>query len=291
MPQIDWSSVQSFTAVAEHGSLSAAARALDSSQPTLSRHISALEAQIGARLFERSRGGMDLTQAGLDLMEHATQMADAAARFSVVSEGQSVDLGGTVRITASQIVATYLLPNVLAKLRQAHPEITIELVASDTSENLLRREADIALRMYRPKQLDVISKHIGDLDIGAYASHDYIVRRGMPGEIEDYHNHDVIGYDRSPLIIDGMRAAGLKVTPAFFAFRCDDQVVCWQMVLAGYGIGFGQFGMGDADPRVQRLTGDEPVASLPIWLTAHSELRTNAKVRRVFDWLAQHILA
>lgn len=291
MPQIDWSSVQSFTAVAEHGSLSAAARALDSSQPTLSRHISALEAQIGARLFERSRGGMDLTQAGLDLMEHATQMADAAARFSVVSEGQSVDLGGTVRITASQIVATYLLPNVLAKLRQAHPEITIELVASDTSENLLRREADIALRMYRPKQLDVISKHIGDLDIGAYASHDYIVRRGMPGEIEDYHNHDVIGYDRSPLIIDGMQAAGLEVTPAFFAFRCDDQVVCWQMVLAGCGIGFGQFGMGDADSRVQRLTGDEPVASLPIWLTAHSELRTNAKVRRVFDWLAQHILA
>lgn len=291
MPQIDWSSVQSFTAVAEHGSLSAAARALDSSQPTLSRHISALEAQIGARLFERSRGGMDLTQAGLDLMEHAIQMADAAARFSVVSEGQSVDLGGTVRITASQIVATYLLPNVLAKLRQAHPEITIELVASDTSENLLRREADIALRMYRPKQLDVISKHIGDLDIGAYASHDYIMRRGMPGEIEDYHNHDVIGYDRSPLIIDGMRAAGLEVTPAFFAFRCDDQVVCWQMVLAGCGIGFGQFGMGDADSRVQRLTGDEPVASLPIWLTAHSELRTNAKVRRVFDWLAQHILA
>lgn len=291
MPQIDWSSVQSFTAVAEHGSLSAAARALDSSQPTLSRHISALEAQIGARLFERSRGGMDLTQAGLDLMEHATQMADAAARFSVVSEGQSVDLGGTVRITASQIVATYLLPNVLAKLRQAHPEITVELVASDTSENLLRREADIALRMYRPKQLDVISKHIGDLDIGAYASHGYIARRGMPGEIEDYHNHDVIGYDRSPLIIDGMRAAGLEVTPAFFAFRCDDQVVCWQMVLAGCGIGFGQFGMGDADPRVQRLTGDEPVASLPIWLTAHSELRTNAKVRRVYDWLAQHILA
>ena len=288
--QLDWSYVQSFAAVAEHGSLSAAARALNSSQPTLSRHISALESTIGTRLFERSRSGMDLTSAGLDLMQHAAQMADAAARFSVVSDGQSVDPAGTVRITASQIVATYMLPEVLTKLRQAHPQITIEVVASDTTENLLRREADIALRMYRPTQLDVISKHIGDLHIAAYAAHGYIARRGLPSGIDDFHAHDVIGYDRSPLIIDGMRAAGLEVTPAFFAFRCDDQVVCWQMVLAGCGIGFGQFGMGDTDPRVRRVSGDHPVASLPVWLTAHPELRTHARVRRVFDWLAQHLM-
>lgn len=291
MTQLDWSYVQSFTAVSEHGSLSAAARALNSSQPTLSRHIAALEHSVGARLFERSRGGMTLTQTGLDLKDHATQMADAAARFAIASEGQDIGSGGTVRITASQIVATYLLPKVLTKLRQAHPEITIEVVASDTSENLLRREADIALRMYRPTQLDVISKHIANLDIGAYAAHDYVARRGIPDGIGDFRDHDVIGYDRSSLIIDGMRAAGLEVTPAFFAFRCDDQVVCWQMVLAGCGIGFGQFGIGDADPRVLRVSGEAPVASLPVWLTAHSELRTTARVRRVFDWLAHHIMA
>lgn len=291
MTPLDWSFVQSFAAVAEHGSLSAAARALKSSQPTLSRHIAALEHTIGARLFDRSRGGMALTTAGLDLMEHAAQMADAAARFSIVSEGQGGAPGGTVRITASQIVATFVLPRLLAELRQSHPEITIEVVASDTTENLLRREADIALRMYRPTQLDVISRHVADLHIGAYAAHDYIARRGAPDGIKDFIHHDVIGYDRSPLIIDGMRAAGLDVTPAFFAFRCDDQVVCWQMVVAGCGIGFGQFGLGDAEPRVQRVSGDDPVATLPVWLTAHPELRTNARVRRVYDWLAQSLAA
>ena len=236
---LDWSYVQSFTAVAEHGSLSAAARMLNSSQPTLSRHISALENRIGTRLFERSRSGMELTQAGLDLMEHAAHMADAAARLSIAGEGQAVETGGTVRITASQIVASYLLPPVLARLRQAHPEIQIEVVASDTSENLLRREADIALRMYRPTQLDVITKHIADLQIGAYAAHDYIARRGLPDGLEHILDHDLIGYDRNPQIIDGMRAAGFDVSPEDFAFRCDDQVVCWQMVLAGCGVGVG----------------------------------------------------
>lgn len=290
MPPLDWSFVQSFAAVAEHGSLSAAARAQGSSQPTLSRHIASLEEALGSRLFDRGRGGMALTQAGRDLVEHATQMADAAARFAVARDGRNFDLSGTVRITASQIVATYLLPPVLAGLRQAYPDIAVEVVASDTTENLLRREADIALRMYRPTQLDVISKHIGDTAVGAYAAHSYVARRGAPATIQDFMDHDLIGYDRSTLIIDGMRAAGLKVTPADFAFRCDDQVVCWNMTLAGCGVGFGQFSMGDADARVQRVSGDAPVASLPIWLTAHSELRTSARVRRVYDWLGAHMI-
>lgn len=291
MTQLDWSYMQSFAAVVEHGSLSAAARGLRTSQPTLSRHIAALEAKIGSRLFERGRGGMILTDAGMKLASHARHMAEAAARFSVIGEGQNTELAGTVRITASQIVASFLLPSVLARLRRAHPEISIEVVASDTTDNLLRREADIALRMYRPTQLDVVTRHIGDLKIGAYAASDYIARRGTPDGIDDFKAHDVIGYDRSPLIIDGMRAVGLNVTRDFFAFRCDDQVVCWQMVLAGFGIGFGQFSMGDADPRVVRISGDAPVALLPIWLTAHPDLRTNARVRCVFDWLAQEVLA
>ncbi|WP_299623881.1 LysR family transcriptional regulator [uncultured Tateyamaria sp.] len=290
MPSLDWSFVQSFAAVAEHGSLSAAARALGSSQPTLSRHIANLEEVIGTRLFDRGRGGMALTQAGHDLVAHATQMADAAARFELSRDGHDVDVHGTVRITASQIVACYLLPQVLPALRQAHPGIAIEVVASDLSENLLRREADIALRMYRPTQLDVISKHIGDTAIGAYAAHDYIARRGMPETVQDFAGHDLIGYDRSTLIIDGMRAAGLDVTRDSFAFRCDDQVVCWNMTLAGCGIGFGQFLMGDPDPRVKRVSGNAPVASLPIWLTAHAELRSSARVRRVYDWLAENLI-
>ncbi|WP_299373362.1 LysR family transcriptional regulator [uncultured Tateyamaria sp.] len=280
----DWSQIQSFVAVAENGSLSAAARARQSSQPTLSRHIAQLETTLGARLFDRSRGGMALTRAGTELLEHAGQMADAAARMSML--GTATNLGGTVRVTASQVVATFTLPPILAALRQAHPDISVELVASDSTENLLRREADIAVRMYRPTQNDVIARHVGDLPIGAYASHAYIARRGIPDTVEAFRSHDIIGYDCSTLIIEGMAKVGVHVTPDFFAFRCDDQVVSWQMVRAGCGIGFGQVPVGDNDPDVARILRDTPIASLPIWLTAHPELRSTPRIRRVYDWLA-----
>ncbi|MEL6619408.1 MAG: LysR family transcriptional regulator [Pseudomonadota bacterium] len=289
MPSHDWSHIQSFVAVAEHGSLSAAARALNSSQPTLSRHIAQLEDGMGTRLFDRQRSGMHLTRAGTDLMEHAAAMANAAGRFSVVAEGQDETLAGTVRITASRVVATFVLPDVLRDLRATHPDIAIELVSSDTTDNLLRREADIALRMYRPTQEDVITRHVCDVPLGAYAARTYVAQHGEPQVIDDLHRHRIIGYDRSTLIIDGLRAAGLEVTRDFFGIRCDDQVACWQMVVAGCGIGFFQTSVGDAEPRVQRVARDAPVGRLPMWLTAHPDLRTNPRVRRIFDALADRL--
>jgi DNA-binding transcriptional LysR family regulator len=285
MPDLDWSQLQSFIAVAEHGSLSGAARARKSSQPTLSRHIAQLEQNIGARLFERSSSGVILTAKGSDLMAHASQMADAAAQLTLLTEGGSQTFAGTVRITASQIVATYLLPRVLTELHRIAPEIEIEVVASDDTENLLRREADIALRMYRPTQDDVIAQHLGDLTMGAYAAQSYIEHKGMPGELEDVVHHDVIGYDRSTLIIDGLRAFGLDVARSFFKFRSDDQVVCWQMVRSGFGIGFNQIAIGDADPAVRRVFKDTVVGQLPIWLTAHPEVRSIPRIRKVYDHL------
>ncbi|MEO0503071.1 MAG: LysR family transcriptional regulator [Pseudomonadota bacterium] len=280
----DWSQIQSFAAVAAHGSLSAAARSMGSSQPTLSRHIAQLETELGTRLFDRGRAGMALTMAGADLLGHAETMADAAARFGPSAPTSSLD--GTVRITASRVVAHFTLPAIIADLRTAHPEIDIEVAASDSSENLLRREADIALRMYRPTQDDVITRHVADLELGAYASHSYIARRGLPQRLQDIPQHDLIGYDRSTLIIDGFRARGLMLERTAFGVRCDDQAACWQLVLAGCGIGFTQCIVGDTDPRVQRLFGDEPVETLPVWLTAHPDLRRVPRVRVVYDALA-----
>ncbi|WP_299729890.1 LysR family transcriptional regulator [uncultured Tateyamaria sp.] len=287
----DWTQMQSFAAVAEHGSLSAAARALGSSQPTLSRHIALLESDLGTRLFDRSRGGMALTAKGKDLVAHAGQMADAAARFAMTATGRGSDLAGTVRITASQVVATYVLPAQLKSLRDTYPEIAIEVVASDSTDNLLRREADIALRMYRPTQQDVIAQHVADVPVAAYAAHAYIAQHGQPDSLADIRNHVLIGYDRSTLLIDGFARAGFEVTRDSFALRCDDQVACWEMVVAGCGIGFGQMSVGDADPRVVRVSGDNAVATLPMWLTAHGEVRTSPRVRRVYDWLARSLRA
>jgi DNA-binding transcriptional LysR family regulator len=291
MTQLDWALLQSFAAVGEHGSLSAAARATGTSQPTMSRHVSDLEARIGARLFERTSTGIELTPAGARLMAHAREMSSAAERLSLTAAGQDDRLAGSVRITASNIVATFVLPDILTALRIAEPDIGIELVSSDRSENLLRREADIAVRMYRPEQPDVIAKKLGDLPIGMFAARSYIDRRGMPQTIEDILSHDVVGYDRSTLVIDGFARGGLKVDREFFAFRSDDQVVCWQMVVAGYGIGFNQVSIGEADPRVVRIPLAGELGSLPVWLVAHAELKATPRIRRVYDFLAEQLTA
>jgi DNA-binding transcriptional LysR family regulator len=286
---IDWSYLQSFVAVAEHGSLSAAAEAQGGSQPTLSRHIAHLEQMVGTRLFDRTKAGMSLTETGAEMLVHAREMANAAARLSMRGQSHDQEIAGTVRVTASQIVATYLLPDLLAQLHEAHPQIEVEVVASDTTNNLLRREADIAIRMYRPTQEDVISQHLGDLELGAFAAHSYIARKGEPRGAQDLLHHDVIGYDRSTLIIDGLRAFGLNVTRDFFKFRSDDQVVCWQMVRAGFGIGFNQVHIGAADPGLSRLFTNEVIGQMPVWLTAHPEVRQTPRIRKVYDHLRDHL--
>jgi len=285
-PPLDWTYLQTFFAVAEHGTLSAAARALGGSQPTMGRHISTLEHAFDVRLFERSASGLNLTETGIELLEHGAGMAAAAERFALIASGRSENIAGTVRITASDIVATFILPDILSALRQAEPEIDIELVATDRTENLLRREADIAVRMYRPTQNDVIARKVGDLAIGMYAAHCYLGRRGRPSSVADLKNHDVVGYDRSDLIIRAFAAGGMKIDRNFFAFRSDNQVVVWKMVIAGFGVGFNQRCIGDVDTRVERLELGREVAALPIWLTAHEELKTNRRVRRVYDFLA-----
>jgi len=285
----DWGHLQSLVAVAEYGSLSKAARILGSSQPTMGRHINVLESQLGVNLFERTATGLELTDTGSVLLEHARQMSEAAHSLSLSAEGRSESIAGTIRITASNIVATYILPEILTLFHQEEPDIEIELVASDQEENLLQREADIALRMFRPTQTGVFTKKIGELPLGLYAAHSYIKRRGIPHSLDDIQNHDLIGYDRSELIIQGFRASGLDVDRHSFAFRSDNQVAAWRMVVTGFGIGFNQTAIGDAEPLVTRLHMNTPLPTLPMWLTAHSELKTSPRVRRVFDFLAEHL--
>lgn len=282
---LPWHLLQSFAAINAAGSLSGAAQSMNSSQPTLSRHLSQLETVLGQRLFFRTPSGLTLTPEGAAVQAHVDKMAQAAAELSF-SDPRAHQISGTVRLTASQIAATYLLPPMLATLHSAHPALQIELIASDQTDNLLRREADLAVRMYRPTQNDLIAKKVAELPIGLYAARAYIEAHGMPETPEELLRHKVIGYDRSTLIIDGMRQVGLKVERSFFVFRSDDQVVCWRMAQAGVGIGFAQRITGDADPDMVRVWPDMDVARLPVWLTAHQELRMSPRVRICFDHLS-----
>lgn len=282
---LPWQLLQSLAAIAEQGSLSAAARHMGVSQPTLSRHLSALEEKFGTRLFLRTSEGLQMTPQGEVLYSDVRQMADTAGRIRNRGAARSDDISGTVRISASQIIATHVLPDMLTSLRRAAPQVDIEVVASDTTQNLLRREADIAIRMYRPNQPDLFIRKVAEMKLGIFAHRAYL--EGKPDiTVENFMSFDVIGYDRSTLIIDGMKQFGILVKREDFAFRSDDQVVCWSMVRAGYGIGMMQTNVAEHDPNLVRIAQEFDIGSLPVWLAAHKELKSSPRFRLAFDHLA-----
>jgi DNA-binding transcriptional LysR family regulator len=285
----DWRLVRSFLAALEAGTLLGAARKLNSSQPTLGRHISELESQLGLVLFERTGRGLIATASALQLADSARAMETAALQLAQRVSGAQKEIGGTVRITASQPVACYLMPPILAAMRRDLPGIQVELEASNTVSNLLRREADIALRMVRPTQTSLIAKKIGLVPVGAYASLDYLAKRGVPRVPKDLLNHELIGYDKGEDILRGFRSFGQAVSREAFALRSDDLLVQWQAVRAGLGIGFLADYTVRFDPTVQRLLPALVLPDLPMWLTVHREIRTNVRIRAVYDFLAKNL--
>jgi DNA-binding transcriptional LysR family regulator len=288
----DWSLVRSFLAALDQGSLLGAARLLNMSQPTLGRHIAELERQLGVLLFERTGRGLVATATALQLAQAARSMEAGALQLSRTLSGAQSQSAGTVRITASVPVAVQLLPPVLAAMRQALPDLQIELVSSNQVSNLLRREADIAVRMVRPEQNSLIARKIGEVRLGAYASRGYLESRAPLRKASDLLQHELIGGDADPAILQGFAAMGFPVTRSAFALRSDDFIVQWQAVRAGLGIGFCADYMvrGEADV-LEVLAGQLKIPSLPMWLAVHREIRTNARIRRVFDYLANALPA
>lgn len=289
MNNIDWTLLRSFLAVVETGSLSAAATRTATTQPTLSRHVRELETALGVTLFTRSVRGLEPTEAALGLVDDARAMGTAAEALALKAKGRSQQLTGTVRITASVVVANLLLPPVLVALREAEPHIQIEIVASDVSQNLLRRDADIALRMFDPTQNALIARKLGDTPLGLFGAKSYIARRGKPETLPSLLDHDVIGFDRSDLILKGYAFHGFPVTREQFPVRCDDQMVCWHLLLAGAGLGFAQTLLAGRRPELEQIDIGMAIPPLPVWLVMHEEVRTNARIRRVADFLTASI--
>jgi DNA-binding transcriptional LysR family regulator len=286
MDTLDWSLVRSFLAVVEAGSLSAAAKRIGATQPTLSRHIRELETALGVILFTRSAQGLDPTRAALGLVEDARAMGAAAEALNLKAHGRSQHLTGPVRITASVIVANLILPPAIAALRAAEPSVEIEIVASDANQNLLRRDADIAIRMVEPTQNALIARKLGDSPMGLFAAQTYLDRRGPVSGKADLLHHDLIGLDRSDLLIKSYSAYGLPVTREDFALRCDDFMVGWNLLLAGAGIGLAQTLLARRWPELVTVSPDIELPSLPVWLVMTEEVRSNARVRRVADFIA-----
>ncbi|MHB1676974.1 MAG: LysR family transcriptional regulator [Sulfuriferula sp.] len=284
---VDWNLLRVFLAVVDAGSLTGATRLLSTSQPTLSRQIAELESMLGVVLFERVARGVRLTIAGKTLLPPARQMETAAQLLSLTALGQTQQISGTVRLTASEMFSAFVLPKILAPLRQTQPQIQIELVASNRLENLLERQADIAIRHTRPKQGGLVAKRVGDVCIGAFAHTDYLIRVEGKVELSRAAEYDWIGMDSSDILLRGFRKAGLAVERDFFAFRCDNQIVGWQAALAGVGIGFAPVAIAKRWPEMQRVLLEVPIPKMPVWLTAHRELRSSTRIGLVFDALAE----
>lgn len=286
MDEIDWNLVRSFAAVGESGSLSAAARRLASSQPTVGRHIGELEKALGVTLFLRGRRGFELTEAGAALLARAQAAASAIAALSVQAVGRQEQLAGSVRIAASDVMSAFVLPEMLARLAVDEPGIQVELVASDHVENLLRRDADIAVRMVRPAQQELLARKIGDIPLRACASRAYLERKGRPRRIDDLTGHDLVGFDRDDQMLKGFEALGLPLQRTAFRFRTDSQIVYWRAVRAGNGVGMAQAQLIAREPDIEALLPELQLPVLPVWIAMHRDVQSSPRIRRVADFLA-----
>lgn len=287
--RLDWTLLRSFLAVIDAGSLLGAARRLGTYQPTLSRQIAELESQLGVPLFERTGRGLSPTEAARAIVDAARQMAQAAGAVESSLRRTADADTGSVRISASAAMAFHLLPPCLAQMRLRHPGIEIDLVASNAVSNLLRREADIALRMVRPTQGTLIGRRIGELPMGAFASRAYLDRRGRPKRLADLVRHDLVGMDADDAIIRGLQAAGIALTRDNFSVRCDDHLVYNRLVEEGAGIGMMPLFVGNRLQGLERVLPRVTGPTLPLWLLVHRELKGNPVIRSAYDLLAGEI--
>ena len=287
--KFDWNKARAFLVTAEEGSLSAAARALSMAQPTLGRQVSGLEQELGIVLFERVGRGLRLTTSGVELLKHVRDMGDAAGRVSMNALGQSQALEGTICISASETYAAVLLPPIIAKLRILEPGIHVEIVAANHASDLRRREADIAIRNFRPTEPDLIAKKVGDADAVLYATPGYIDRIGNPTTPEELRHAHFVNLDHGGMMMKGLNGLGLSLTEENFPLLTESYLVMWELVRQGAAIGILDAYIGDSDPNVKRVLPDLEPLIFPIWLVSHSELNTSRRIRRVFDFLAEEL--
>ncbi|WP_374575305.1 LysR family transcriptional regulator [Phenylobacterium sp.] len=286
----DWDLFQSLHAVLQAGSLSAAARGRGLTQPTLGRHIEALEQQLGAPLFIRSPRGLQPTELALSLRPHLEEMAAAAGAAQRDASGAADPAVGCVRLTASNVVGAEILPPILTSFRRDHPRIDIEMVLSDRNEDLSRRDADIAVRMARPTQQSLVARKIGVLGLGFYATPEYVERYGAPTDIEALRAHTVIGFDTFPAGLKDVLPPGLEVSRSTFGFRSDSDAAQLAALKAGLGVAACLHVIGRRNGLV-RVLPDMQVFELEMWLAMHELQRTNPRMRQMFDHLAEGLTA
>jgi DNA-binding transcriptional LysR family regulator len=284
---IGWELYRSFLGVLDHGPLSGAARALGVAQPTVGRHVAALEKSLGLSLFTRSQTGFLPTEAAQSLRMYAESMRSTVAALERAAASQGSGVSGSVRVTASDVVGVEILPPIVARLRDQHPGLAVELALTDRVQDLVRREADIAVRMMRPRQGLLVARRVGQVMLGLHAHQNYLSRRGTPKSIADLADHALIGFDEITAFI---REAGKKFSVwrrETFAMRTDSALAQLALIRSGAGIGVCQAAIAQRDNKIVRVLPKQFALPLETWVTMHKDLRNNPRCRVTFDALVE----
>lgn len=287
MANLDWSWLQSFLMVAQSGSFSEAARHLDVSQPTVSRHVRALEGLWGRPLFVRHNRGIELTDAGQRLLAGSRGLANSVATLLRHKDSEGEDPAGTVRVSVNEPLGLYILPSWVTKLRNAHPRIQLELSIDNSSADLTRHEADLAVRMYRPQQQSLVAKKIADSELGLYAHERYLQRHGEPRAVEDLERHTFTGLDRDPQWAPLLRRLGLRA--GAFALRSDSLAFHVQALLAGVAVVSTHVSFAERHSELRRVLPEVEFLPLEVWVVMHEELRADPTVSAVFRSLVDFL--
>lgn len=287
----NWEWYRSFLQVLETGSLSAAGRALGLTQPTVGRHIDSLETVLGLKLFTRSFDGFAPTDLARELRPYAAGIAATAAALRRAASGHGAGVRGTVRLTASEVIGVEVLPPILAALHEAHPELVIELMLSNRADDLLHREADIAVRMFQPTQEALLVKRIGGIELGLHAHRRYLAARGVPKSMEDLSGHAVIGFDHETAFIRRLREKVPALSREHFTFRADNDLAQLGAIRAGIGIGICQSPLAARDPQLVRVLRSEFSLTMDTWIAMHEDLRGSARCAVTFAALAAGLAA
>ena len=282
----DWNRARAFLVTAEEGSLAAAARSLGMTQPTLGRQVAALEKEIGLDLFTRRGRGLELTPNGIKLLEHVRLMGDAANQFSLSASGESDVIEGDVSITASELFATFMLSPMIKALRETEPGIEIEINSTNEERDLNRREADIAIRSFRPTQPDLIAKRLCSVRGHLYAAKSYLQELDNPQSIEELNTANFIDTEKPGRLMTLLNSQGFNLTKQNFPVISNSHIVQWELVKQGVAISATVEEIGDNEPLVERVViSNLPLITMDLWLVTHNELKTNRRIRRVFDFL------
>ncbi|GAA6155676.1 MAG: LysR family transcriptional regulator [Alphaproteobacteria bacterium] len=285
----DWNQIRAFLATAEEGSLSAAARVLGQTQPTLSRQVTGLEEALGVVLFERGPRVMRLTQAGHEVLAHVRAMGDAALKVSLAASGQSQHVEGKVSITATELFARYHLAPIISELQEIAPRLLVEVIVSNDVRDLTRREADISIRHARPEQADLIGRLVNETTAHLYASKAYLDRVGRPRSMDDMADLDLISFDEAENIVPFLQGLGMPVTRNNMRASTSSGSLLVELARAGVGATFLTHDAGDRYADLEKVLPSMEPVPVPVWLVTHRELRTSRRIRIVFDLLAERL--